>query len=115
MAQSYRAITTLKLFDDVPFINNQVLTSEAVVLRNIGKQGYFSLEYFISDSGEINFDYLASSLIDGTYINPADADPIEDAAVDHGFQSFGPMISPFMKIRCTCTNNGRLTLFLNVA
>lgn len=110
-----RAITTLRVFNNEPFANGEVVPTEPVVLRNIAKQGYFSVEYYITPGCTFDLNYKISSNIDAGYITPADADPIGENLSGHGFLSFGPMIAPFMQIEATCTGGGSLTLFLNIA
>lgn len=111
---SYRAITTLKVINNEPFANGESYVTEPIVLRNIAKYGFFSLEYRINGPAAFRIQYLICSNIDGNFIVPAAATDIIAVATGHGIVSFNPILAPFMEIAVTCTGGGSITAHLNV-
>lgn len=82
--------------------------SDPIDLRDISRNGDFSLSYVTSCLGDIatagttNFLYLCSDSRDGTYIQPSGAGTIGTTgagAGESGIRSFSPVVTPFMKIR----------------
>lgn len=99
---NYRPITTRKIFDEEALLASGTATSVAIDLREITGNGFFSLEYLFTSTGDatIKFEYLISSEEEGTYHNVG-SDIGATLAEGGGFLSFDPELAPFLKIKVT--------------
>jgi hypothetical protein len=103
----------------IPLFKNQSLsagdsgTSDVIDVRDIAKRGDFSISSTIAAGtsttcGTTVFTYKCSPLADGTFVTPSTAAAIGTSGVTAGgyFNSFNPVLAPFMKIVATQTGAG---------
>ena len=118
-----RRIHSIALFKSKAGTAGATLDSDPIDLRDISREGSFSLSYVVGTSGGVatcgssNFIYLTSQAYDGTYISPTGGTcgTIGNAG-GSGLISLTPPVSPFMKIRATIGTSGTalITASLNV-
>jgi hypothetical protein len=101
--------------------------SAPIDLREINRQGAFSLSYAIAAAGAAAtaatcmFHYVLSSTVDGTYISPINGDGGTIGTAGTGIvagevRSFTPVVMPFMKVKVIAGTSGTalVTAELNV-
>jgi hypothetical protein len=88
---------------------NGTLTSDAIDLRNVGVDGFFSL-HMITTGGTVTVTLLVCSTADGTFVAPTTAVTIfSSKAAGTYFAAFNPPLAPFMKILFTELNVAAVT------
>ena len=100
-------INTAFLFKSTQINAGSSGLSDPIDLRDISRQGQFSLSYTVgkvgtaSTSGTTTFSYLGCAVFDGTYIAPANSTFGTQSGTAGGSDiiSFSPPVMPFMKIQ----------------
>ena len=118
-----RRITSIPLFKGTVGAAGTSLDSDAIDLRDISRNGNFSLSYLVGTSGGVatcgssNFIFLTCQAFDGTYIAPTGGTfgTIGNAG-GNDLVTVSPPVSPFIKIRATVGSSGTavITASLNV-
>lgn len=104
-------VKTMELFRGAngAIVQNATLTSDALDMRNLRMDGYFSL-HMINTGGTVTVTVLVCSTKTGTFVAPDTAITIISAqAAGTGFASFSPPVAPFMKILFTETDVAAVT------
>ena len=104
-------VKTMELFRGAggAITKNSYIDSDALDLRNVKVDGYFSL-HMINTGGTVTVTVLVCSTENGTFVAPDTAVTVISAqAAGTGFATFGPPLTPFMKLRFTETNVAAVT------
>lgn len=104
-------VKTMELFRGAngAIVQNATLTSDALDMRNLKMDGYFSL-HMISTGGTITVTVLVCSTKNGTFVAPTTAVTVLSAkAAGTYFESFDPPVAPFMKLLFTETDVAAVT------
>jgi len=104
-------IHVIELFDTTngAIAQNNSITSDAIDLRNVGVNGFFSL-HMIHTGGTITPTVLVCSTAAGTFVAPDTAVTIGTAlAAGTHFIDFEVPLAPFIKIKFTETNTAATT------
>lgn len=120
----YEGINTIALFKDTLTGTSGTTLSDPIDIRDISKQGDFTLSYIVNGTGggtagTTNFSYLGADTFDGVYRVPSGAGAIGTSGVADGNSdkvNFTPVVTPFMKIKVVCgtSNPSLVTANLNV-
>lgn len=108
-----RSVRTISLFKSVVFAAGTSRASSPVDLRDIAKQGDFSLAYKVETSGGVGtcgtttFAYSGCSVYDGTYVSPTSGTfGTSGNTGGSNILSFSPPVLPFMKITIAVGTSG---------
>ena len=101
-----RRITTRHLFKSETIKAGSAGTSAIVDLRDISKEGQFSLSWTVAPAGDAatcgttTFSYLLSPVFDGTYATPTGGTcgTMANDAGEGDWASFSPPVAPFIKV-----------------
>jgi hypothetical protein len=86
--------------------------SDPIDLRDISKQGRFSLSYSIAAAGGVGtaastvFTYLGCPVYDGTYVTPTGGTCGTVNGVGSDIVSISPPVMPFMKVKVVAGTSG---------
>jgi len=109
-----RRITTRPLFKSTTIKAGSSGTSDIIDLRDVSKEGGFSMSWTIAPAGGIatcgtaTFKYLLSPVYDGTYTTPTGGTHGTSTGVsgNSNWVSFTPPVAPFMKVMCDMGTSG---------
>ena len=104
-------VKTMELFRGAngAIVQSNTLTSDALDMRNLKMDGYFSL-HTIHVGGDITVTVLVCSTKAGTFVAPSTAvEIVADFAAGTGFWSFTPPVAPFIKLLFTENGTAAVT------
>lgn len=112
MADRYEGINSINLLKSTYIGAGSSGESDIHDIRDLSKNGNFSLSYTISPCGDdatagsAFFYYKGASYYGGTYVNMGTFGTSAVAAGESNIISFSPQVIPFLKIGATLGTNG---------